>query len=96
MTKQKHKQLHRHLHKALVFLIEDWQACAPDFAPRMTEKRSVRSLLEWSERQIHVPEEHVPVRVIPTTKKRHNAFAFVFKSQRHIPIVVEREKTTKQ
>lgn len=70
MNKRQHISHHKKLHTALLVLVTDWQACSPDGGYRITEKRSVRSLLEWSERQTTTPEKTTTQtpRMVPTRK----------------------------
>lgn len=85
MKKQTHKQQHIQLHKALLILVADWQSCAADYEPRMTERRSIRSLIEWSERQTNIPEEPNKRTPVPPSLKQRQRHNFSFIKTKHIP-----------
>lgn len=78
MTKKQHIARHKKLHAALMEVVLDWQACSPDGGFRITEKRSVRSLLEWSEKQLTEPSEVVTQ--TPKTVPKNRNFTFGYRN----------------
>lgn len=84
MTKKQHIKHHQKLHAALLVLVEDWQACSGPETYRLPEKRSILSLLEWSERQLELPDEPV-AHVYPSEKLLvRRRFTFTFKKSKHL------------
>ncbi len=80
MTKKQHIAQHKKLHASLLLLIADWQACSNPEAYREPAKRSIHSLLEWSERQLENPEEATEQPRLAEGLPLRRRFSFIFKT----------------